>query len=368
MIPLDFRFLQSQWSVLLFFLILFVFLYFLFFLYQHTALKKFCDSALRKLVIPLHALTNRKIQAGAILFTWLCATLALMDPVGNGHYPDETKSNSDIINLKKVDQEISFLLDVSASMSVPDGLAGQNRIDKSKELINSLLSLLKGQTVSLTPFTSQAALSVPPTNDYVFTRVVLSETSINATDIAGTDILKAFTFLSDRLKVEPLNKVKTIILFTDGGDTIWENASGSEKAERQKLLEQSLKDLAADNISLIIVGVGSPQGGTIPKLDYKGKPVTSLLEVQLLQGIASANSGTYFNARDYSSLDLAQKITHIIFENESAEGILNRQVAKASASTAHLLYDLFFQIPLAVALTTLAILVYRFRNIGEVTP
>jgi Ca-activated chloride channel family protein len=363
MIPLDFHFERSHLGILLFFVALFIVLYLLFFLYQHTALKKFCDTVLLKLLMPLHALTNRKVQAAALIFTWLFATLAIMDPVGNGKYPEE--KNSGTFNVSKIDQEVTFIVDTSASMSVADGLAGQTRLNKSKEVMDTLLNMLKGETISLIPFTSQAVLAVPPTNDYVFTRLILNNTSINATDIPGTDLLQAMNFVSSRLKQEPLNRIKTLILFSDGGDTTWESDSGPTKSEREKTIEQSLKDLPDDNINLIVVGVGSTKESPIPNVTYKGESVNSVLQVQLLKNIANSSNGVYLQASDFSSLDLAKKISGLIEEYGSPQGIMNKQLAKTSISSTHLIYELFFQIPLAIALTTLAIVVYRFRNVGE---
>src|SRR5262249_54027895 len=157
-------------------------------------------------------------------------------------------------------------LDVSASMSVPDVDQARTRLDLSKDIADQVISRLNGQNVSLTAFTSSFLPIVPSTNDYLFTRLMLHNLQINADETSGTDIKNALEELQKNDFPVPTSKPKTLVLITDGGDTHAESLQGEAREQYIESMVKFIENAEAQQLQVIIVGVGSTAGKEIPGL------------------------------------------------------------------------------------------------------
>ena len=72
-------------------------------------------------------------------------------------------------------------------MAVVDTRVGESRLDYAKEIIDELVSQLDGEEVALYSLTSEMTLLVPPTNDYLYLRLMLHQVGYNEGDVYGTD-------------------------------------------------------------------------------------------------------------------------------------------------------------------------------------
>lgn len=360
MIPADIHFGAPSAWLLIWMVPVLIALLVLLLIYQRHAFRELGEKPLLKKLLVPHTYFNRIVPWILLILVWVLGVVALMQPEGNGRYQEELQKPAQTAQAATTQShEVIFLLDVSASMGVVDAGQERSRLEIAKDAIDQVISSLAGETVALYIFTTQTEQLVPPTNDYIFTRMMLRNVHVNATDIAGTDLLQALTFVTDKIGKEAFDKLKTLILFSDGGDTLADVNQETEKAKRKQQLENAVQPLLRENLELIVVGVGNAQGGAVPEILYQGKPVVSVLNGTLLQGITTVGVGTYFAAEDFSTANLTQNILTIIDKQQPLG--LGEKETTARQGSAGMIFDLYYQIPLALGMIVLTYVLLRYR-------
>lgn len=290
---------------------------FFFFWYLYRARKKITFA---KTMIVERSLTLYWVKALLFSFALTLCAIAMMDPAGNGHYPEGTlppdavaSQGNQTLRLKRKAHDIVILLDVSASMAVTDTNLKKTRLDQAKEITDNLIAGLNGETAALYTFTSKTEQQSPLTNDYIFLRLTLQEMQINEGGIPGTDITDALTLIqkrfypSGRSRTE-IPKLNTLILLTDGEDTAIEALPEGQRHSKESETANLLRTAAENNLRVYTIGLGSLTGGTIPNVTFEGKPVQSRLNATLLQEIARVGRGKYFQADLYSTPELTGEL------------------------------------------------------------
>ena len=298
-------------------------------------------------------------KACAVCLAWIAATLVLMQPEGNGHYPkgkEEAKQppgkEQEGVIQRKV-HDVIFLVDASASMEVPDAREGRTRFDYAKEIVDEIISKLKGESVALYAFTSDATKLSPLTMDYLFVRLMLKQMHIDEGDMAGTNIAEALARIRNEYFLTITPKLKTLVILTDGGDTNLEDLKGEE---RQKVIESlaNFFDNAEElDLNVFTVGLGSPQGGAVPDVLSEGKPVHSALDAGVLKELSRKGRGKYYYANDFTAADLANEIANEITSQPAQLEEYKVKTKSSVKGNEDLIYDLFFQIPMGIALLLL---------------
>lgn len=324
------------------------------------------------------------IRSTALCFAWIFAVIALMEPLGAPRYrgeggdgesrtlgeelisADADAESPETSVRKRKAHDIIFLLDTSASMSVSDTRTKVTRLDYAKEIIDEVVSELDGQNTALYAFTSQVYTVAPATVDYLFVRLILKLVGINEGDVAGTDLAEALETVRRKHFRRNRDRLITLILLTDGGDTRLETLAGQERAKEMQTIVSRLHGAEELNLRVYTVGIGSPQGAVIPDIQYEGKSVVSSLDEELLRALAEAGRGRYYFANDYSALSIAQSIItessqddpFVEVEEKSGEliGVVERTASRDREKD--LIFDLYFQYPLAVALICLGIALF----------
>lgn len=359
--------------------------------YRQRVMKNFADDQLMsQLLIPRSRL-YQLLREGAICVVWLAVTVAIMQPKGNPHYaggdsgkelPEDVLSEKilegekegEMIKPRRKAHEVIMLLDSSASMSVKDTPLGQSRLEYAKDIVDDVISLLDGQNVSLYAFTSVLSKIVPATPDYLFTRLLLKDIEINTGDIAGTDLVEALDSVRKEHFSSRTNTLKTLILFTDGGDTRLESLKGEDREEEMRTILSRLVESEEHNLRVFCIGLGSPGGQEIPGVVFQGKPVKSSLDEDLLVRLSEKGRGRYYSAHTYSSLAIAEDMMKFIGKDDPfVEGEMEKgNLAKVERTLekdreAELLYDLYFQYPLGIAIFffSLSILIPQNRGKGS---
>ncbi len=322
---------------------------------------------------PKEAVTRRGEGRRLILLclAWVAATVALMEPKGNGRRLTEEErevAGQELIaesgekvmgRTRRPAHDILFLLDASASMGAKDTRGGMSRLCVAKEIIDEVSSGLDGQSAALYAFTSELTPLVPPTLDYLYLRLFARRAELNEGDVAGTDLTEALDGLIRRHRGGGSEKRKSLILLTDGGDTHLEQASAGARAEELDVLVSRLEGAVELGFKVITIGLGSHEGELIPGVQFDGKPVRSQLDEELLRRLAEKGKGRYLFADDSSTLACAQEILKEIRRNElfeeveceSAKGEVEREVKERS----QMAYDRYFQIPVALSLLLLSL-------------
>ncbi len=209
--------------------------------------------------------------------------------------------------------DVMIALDVSKSMLSQD--VAPSRLEKSKLLVQTLLKKLDGDRVGLVIFAGNAYLQMPLTVDYSSLLLYLRSINTNSVPTQGTIITDALEQSENAFNATD-KKHKAIIVITDGED---HEENAIDKAE----------ELASDGTKIFTVGVGTPNGGTIPiynesgnkvdeKRDENGQPIISKMNPNMLQALAKAGNGNYYvldnskQVSDFISKDIAKIETKTI--------------------------------------------------------
>ena len=242
-------------------------------------------------VDPTH-LKHHKVQAGLLLLSYLCVTLAIARPQWGA------KSESVAERL-----DVMIALDISTSMLAADEKSVR-RLDDAKAFISSLLDELEGDRVGLLYFAEASFVVCPLTRDTTTLREFLAAITAETLAHSGTRIRNAIEIAVDRLISDPKQPAiasdfdgqKVLILFTDGED------HGTEAVEAAQAATQK-------GVHIYCVGVGNPMrsvpipllgdsgaAATPYKRDAGGQLVLTTLDEPRLQEIAKAGNGGYYHA------------------------------------------------------------------------
>lgn len=183
--------------------------------------------------------------------------------------------------------DILFAIDTSRSMLAED--LTPNRLERARLGIHDFISRLEGDRVGLIPFAGSAYALCPLTSDYEAFRESLDALDTDLIPKQGTDVASAINEAA-RLFDEQGNNHRILVLITDGEDL---QGDAIDTAREQ----------AKKGMTIYPVGVGSPDGVTIPIQlpngrrdfirDQAGAPVTTKLDEATLRKIAEAANGFY---------------------------------------------------------------------------
>ena len=190
--------------------------------------------------------------------------------------------------IKRKSVDVFLALDISQSMMAED--ISPTRLDRAKRFAQDLVRALRGERIGLVIFAGNAYLQIPLTTDYAVIELFLRSVHPGLAPNQGTAIADAVDIVESSF--DPDNQShKAMVLITDG-----------ENHDDEAL--QSVKTAHRNGLLVFSVGVGTPEGSFIPtvvngRVDYKrdetGNPVRSRLNGEVLQNLAAAGDGAYFN-------------------------------------------------------------------------
>lgn len=199
--------------------------------------------------------------------------------------------------------EVMIAMDISNSMLAEDVVP--SRLEKTKLLIENLVSHFTKDRVGLVVFAGDAFVQLPITNDYVSAKMFMSSISPKLIASQGTCIAEALD-LSMKSFTKQDNIGKAIILITDGED----HEGGAEE-----MAEEAYKQ----GYNVFVLGVGSEKGAPVPDIenggymrDNSGEQVMSKLNVEMCKSIAEAGHGAFIHVEN----------------NNRAQEILNEQLSQ----------------------------------------
>ena len=180
-------------------------------------------------------------------------------------------------------RNLLIALDVSRSMLAAD--VHPNRLERAKADILDLLDELQGDRAGLLVFRGKANMLCPLTTDRAFLRQALDGASIDAAPRGETDLADAINRSLEALE-SATDQNNAILLITDGEDLAGRAVAAAQQAARR-------------GIPIFTVGIGDPQGASVPavegsgSLQYQGRAVVSRLDETTLGAIARTTGGTY---------------------------------------------------------------------------
>ena len=220
------------------------------------------------------------------------------------------KIGTEVREVKQRGVDMLIALDVSASMNAED--VRPSRLEKAKFEINRLIERLDGDRVGLIVFTGEAFLQSPMTLDYSALRLFLEIVSTDQMPSSATDFAsalevaeQAFSALDSEEQENPSasTAARVLLIISDGED-------------HEQEYQDALKSLTDSQVSIYTLGIGTTAGTTIPlyeegtgalvgyKRDRQGQVVTTALQREALQKIASQGGGSYYQIdRGNSGID-----------------------------------------------------------------
>lgn len=185
--------------------------------------------------------------------------------------------------------DVFFALDISASMNAED--VSPSRLEKSKKMIEQLISERKGDQLGLIFFAGGAYLQMPLTSDYAAAQLFVRSANTDMAGTQGTAIGEAIDLAMQSCREK---NQRALVILSDGEDHDENAVDMAEKA-------------AESGWSVFTIGVGSEEGSFIPvynedreeyKMDEEGNPVKSVLNQNLLKEIAEKGKGSYYLLRN----------------------------------------------------------------------
>ncbi len=195
--------------------------------------------------------------------------------------------------------ELIVCMDISNSMNTKDISKQITRLEIAKRALNDMINRLHGEKIGVVVFAGSAFVQLPLTTDYHAAKMFISEIETNMLSNQGTNINDALKTASGLFTEEKTGKA--IMLVTDG-----------ENHEENP--DQILNKIKEKNIGLVVLGLGTSQGGPIPinpsrpelgyKTDAMGRTVVSKLNETFISTIAAKANGSYFiSASEFPDLN-----------------------------------------------------------------
>lgn len=283
-------------------------------------MKRLGDSELLKDLIPGRSGCRKHIKFGVLLSALALLIVTLARP----QYGLKQQ------NVVTKGIEAVVMVDVSNSMLAND--IQPSRLERTKMLVSNLVNRMKNDKIALGVFAGEAYPQLPITSDYAAAQLFIDALSTNMVTLQGTNLAAAIE-TGRHCFTDNKNVGKAIILITDGED----HEAGAEEAAAAA---------AKAGIQIFVLGVGTPEGGTIPTprgplTDRQGQIVQTRLNEQMCREVAKAGKGLYLH------LD----------QTNHAQTELQSQIARlkqSSTTTSYTARDEQFQ---AVALLVLILLI-----------
>ncbi len=275
---MPFRFENTDYLYALLLLPIFMLLFWLIQRARKNAFDKFGNSTLLSQLMPAYSKYKHMAKFVLLLFGLSFLIVGWANP--------QWGSKKEKVKRKSVD--IFIALDISQSMMAED--IRPNRMERARRFSQSLVEKLKGDRLGIILFAGNAYMQMPLTTDYAAAQLFLRSANPNQAPAQGTAISEAIDLAEQSFEEE--NKQHKAIIIISDGETHDEDA-----------LDRA-KEAAENGLLIYSIGVGTPSGGFIPTViggrsDYKrdktGNPVKTSLNEAMMQDLANAGGGAYFN-------------------------------------------------------------------------
>ncbi len=190
--------------------------------------------------------------------------------------------------VKRKSSDVFIAIDISNSMNATD--IAPSRLERAKKFARKLVEKLEGDRVGVIVFAGNSYVHMPLTIDYSAAGLFLDSANPSMILTQGTSIRSAIN-LAELAFEQDNDEYKALIIISDG-----------ENHEPQAL--EKAKDAHEKGMLIYTVGTGTAAGGYVPvsyggysdfKRDKTGALVRSKLNEEMLQQVAEAGGGKYYN-------------------------------------------------------------------------
>ncbi|HHV96171.1 MAG TPA: VWA domain-containing protein [Clostridiaceae bacterium] len=196
------------------------------------------------------------------------------------------------VEINREGLDIYFLIDTSKSMLVKD--IEPDRISRAKKIIERIIDNLNGDRVGFIPFSSDAYIQMPLTDDYQVAQMFLDVIDTDMIGGGGTNIGAGLNLAANSFD-RTSSADRVIIILSDG-----------EEHESNSI--EVLRKINDRNLKVFSIGIGTLNGGLIPVYDSEGKQIieykkddngnfiTSKLQRDTLERLAAEGNGAYYQS------------------------------------------------------------------------
>lgn len=236
------------------------------------------------------------------LLLWVLLVLAMAGP--RWDFTD--------VQLFRPGTNLVVLFDLSNSMNVRD--VQPSRLERAQQELADLLERNRGLRIGVIGFASIAQVVAPVTEDMNGIRRVLPALDTSLVQLPGSRLVFALERAAEQIAGQPKDSVNSLLIITDGDFD-------------EPDLTQQLQAFAQRGVSVHILGIGTPEGDTVPAgrdgaviRDRRGQPVVSALNEPLLKSLAQAGNGIYQRA------DFRQSDTDRILDQVKAQALPDHEL------------------------------------------
>ena len=268
-------------SFILWFLILIPVGFFIFWLtlkWKKAAISKAGDYKVFSRLFPNWSENREWLKSSLLLFALAFLLVSWSNPQWGSRKQKVKAKSSDVI----------IALDISQSMMAED--ISPNRMERAKRFVTELIKKLRGERVGLIFFAGSAYLQMPLSNDYASAELYVKSASPKQAGTQGTVIADAIN-LAGTIFGKDNPTQKALIIISDGENHETEAIIAAEESRNNGTFVYTL-------------GIGTEEGAYVPfvsergqlvyKKDSAGNPVSSSLNVGLLQDVAAAGGGEFY--------------------------------------------------------------------------
>ncbi len=281
---LRFAHIEFLWGLLI--VPVFLLLYLAVSIWKKKAIASLGDKNVVKLMMPQVSPSRPWLKFIFFLVAYAMLVIAAADPQIGSKTEDVKRQGADLM----------ILLDVSNSMLARD--LAPSRLENAKQAIAQLIDKLHSDRIGMIVFAGQAYVQLPVTTDYSAAKLFLSTINTNMVPTQGTAIGAAIDLGMQSFDFKN-GTGKAMILITDG-ENHEDDAVGAAKNAKSR------------DVSINVVGVGSPEGAPVPMYDDNGRPigfhtdaqgqqVVTKLSEDMCKEISAAGGGVYVRANNSNS-------------------------------------------------------------------
>ena len=275
------RFENPQYLYWLLIIPVLVAIYVLIRLWNKRQFGRFANVKLRSYLVPMFS--SARANTKFVIFNLIIALLI----IGAANL----QSGSKMEKVKREGIDLFLCVDISNSMHAED--IAPNRLERSKQAINKLISKLGGDRIGIIVFAGNAYVQLPITTDYSAAKMFLSAVDTDLIPTQGTEVGRAIELAIKSFGENEHNKA--IVIISDGEDH--ENGDAVKAAQ----------EAAKRGIKIYTIGMGLDEGAPIPlynkygkktgyKKDKDGNIIITKLDDNILRQIAEIGDGLYVRA------------------------------------------------------------------------
>ena len=213
-----------------------------------------------------------------------------------------------LVPVQKNGTAVSFVYDISNSMTARDCEEGLSRLNASAEYTKGLLSKMDGVSASVVLAKGDGIAAIPLTDDYVMIESLLEVMSPRLMTVPGSSIGKGILKAKETFPANYSNAGR-IWVFTDGEET-------------DNTLKNALGECIKAGIPVSIIGFGSETESQIVAGDGKTAVKTALRSDKISTAIEEAkkNLGFYKNQTEILYVKASEKGSAVKLLNQLKEG------------------------------------------------